>query len=200
MLYVGTGDSAQGPAPQSASNRGGKVLRVDPATGVVAIHSRGHRNIQGLAVRPDTDQMFAVEHGPDRDDEVNHLVAGGNAGWDPNRSGSYDQSVPMTDTAKFPDAVRPVWASGLSTLATSGATFLAGSSWGAWDGALVVACLKGRRLQVFTLDSAGNVTATTAALSDVGSRLRTPVQGPDGALYVTTSNGTDDKILRVSPS
>jgi aldose sugar dehydrogenase len=75
-----------------------------------------------------------------------------------------------------------------------------GSSWGSWNGALVVACLKASRLQVFSLDAAGNVTSTVAALTNQFGRLRTPVQGPDGALYVTTSNGSNDRILRVAPS
>jgi glucose/arabinose dehydrogenase len=200
FLYVGTGDSAQGPAPQSDASRGGKVLRVDAATGATTVFSKGHRNVQGLALRPGTSQLFSVEHGPDRDDEVNLLRAGGNAGWDPNTNGSYDQSKPMTDLAKFPDAVRPVWASGTPTLATSGATFVTGSAWGSWNGVLVVACLKASRLQVFGLDAAGNVTSSTTALQDQFGRLRTPVQGPDGALYVTTSNGSNDRILRIVPS
>jgi glucose/arabinose dehydrogenase len=201
FLYVGTGDSAQGPAPQSDASRGGKVLRVDPATGATSVFTKGHRNVQGLALRPGTDQLFSVEHGPDRDDEVNLLRAGANAGWDPaGAGGSYDQSVPMTDTAKFPGALRPVWASGAPTLATSGATFVTGGAWGSWDGALVVASLKASRLQVFFLDGAGNVTSTTAALTNQYGRLRTPVQGPDGALYVTTSNGSNDRILRIQPA
>jgi glucose/arabinose dehydrogenase len=198
-LFVGTGDSGQGTAPQSDANRGGKVLRVDAASGLTAVHSKGHRNVQGLALRPGTDQLFSVEHGPDRDDEVNLLRTGGNAGWDPVGSGgSYDQSVPMTDLAKFPDAVRAVWSSGAPTLATSGATFVTGAAWGSWDGALVTACLKGSRLLVLFLDAGGDVTGTTAAVTDRG-RLRTPVQGPDGSLYVTTSNGSNDRILRVTP-
>jgi aldose sugar dehydrogenase len=200
MLYVGTGDSAQGPAPQSDANRGGKVLRVDPVSGATTVFTKGHRNVQGLALRPGTSQLFSVEHGPSRDDEINLLRAGGNAGWDPNAGGSYDQSVPMTDTAKFPDAIRPVWASGAPTLATSGAAFVTGSAWGSWDGALVVACLKASQLEVFTLDGAGNVTSRTTALDGQFGRLRTPVQGPDGALYVTTSNGSNDRILRVAPT
>jgi glucose/arabinose dehydrogenase len=199
-LYVGTGDSGQGPAPQSDASRGGKVLRVDPASGATTVFTKGHRNVQGLALRPGTSQLFSVEHGPDVDDEVNLLRAGANAGWDPNRNGSYDQSVPMTDTVKFPGALRAVWSSGSPTLATSGATFVTGSAWGSWDGALVVACLKASRLQVFTLDGAGNVTSSTAALTNQFGRLRTPVQGPDGALYVTTSNGSNDRILRLTPS
>ena len=67
-----------------------------------------------------------MEHGPDRNDEVNRLVAGGNGGWDP--VPGYDQGVPMTDLAKFPNAMRPVWRSGDGgTIAPSGATFLSGS-------------------------------------------------------------------------
>ncbi|MEA3078469.1 MAG: aldose sugar dehydrogenase, partial [Actinomycetota bacterium] len=207
MLWVGTGDSAQGPNPQSTSSLGGKVLRIRPADGGAApgnpfgnaIYTLGHRNVQGLAWRPGTDQMFSVEHGPDRDDEVNRLRPGGNGGWDPNNGGSYDQSRPMTDLAKFPDAMRPVWTSGSPTVAPSGATFVTGSAWGGWNGALVVACLKGSQLLVMNMDAEGNVARVTKALTNQG-RLRSVVQGPDGSLYVSTDNGSGaDKILRVSP-
>ena len=200
LLYVGTGDSAQGPMPQS-DGLGGKVLRVDPTTGATAIHTRGHRNVQGLAVRPGTGQLYSVEHGPDRDDEVNLLAAGGNAGWDPvGAGGSYNQSVPMTDLNKFPSAIRARWSSGSPTIATSGATFVTGSQWGTWDGALVVACLKASKLETFFLDEPGNIVGQQSSVTTFG-RLRTPVQGPDGNLYVTTSvGGGNDRILRVVPS
>ena len=92
------------------------------------IYTFGHRNPQGTAFRPGTGQPCSIEHGPDKNDEVNRLVAGGNGGWDPNTGDSYDQSHPMTDLQKFPDAMIPAWRSGDSgTVAPSGGTFLAGS-------------------------------------------------------------------------
>ena len=91
----------------------------------------GHRNVQGLAVRPGTNQIYSVEQGTNRDDEVNLLRAGGNYGYDPNGAdGSYDESVPMTDP-EIPGAIAAVWSSGEQTIATCGGTFLDGEQWGA---------------------------------------------------------------------
>jgi glucose/arabinose dehydrogenase len=201
VLLVGTGDTADGSLPQDPDSLGGKVLRVDPATGAVTVWTLGHRNVQGLAVRPGGEQVFAVEHGPDRDDEVNLLRDGGNYGWDPDGGGSYDESVPMTDPA-IDGAVPAVWSSGVPTLATSGATFLDGTAWGDYDGLLLVALLKGQGVLALRLDDAGEVLEQfrVPELEDRG-RIRTVRQGGDGLLYVTTDNGGGaDQVLRVSPS
>ena len=166
-LWIGTGDAAFGTNPQHPTALAGKVLRVDRLTGAglpgnpffgeggdrARIYSWGHRNVQGLAVHPGTGQVWSVEHGPDRDDEVNRLFAGGNYGWDP--VPGYNESVPMTDVAKFPTAVRPAWTSGFPTVATSGATFLRGSGWGTWEGALAVSSLKDARLRIMFFDRTG---------------------------------------------
>ena len=111
-LLIGTGDNAVGSNPQDPRSWAGKVLLADAATGEVAVWTLGHRNVQGLAVRPGTGQVFSVEHGPDRDDEVNLLREGANYGWDPDGgAGGYDESVPMTDP-DIPGAVPAVWSSG----------------------------------------------------------------------------------------
>ena len=214
-LYIGTGDAGIGTSPQDRASLGGKVLRVDPFTGAgVAgnpfitssnartrkIFTYGHRNVQGLTLRPGTSQMWSVEHGTDRDDEVNALLAGGNYGWDP--VPGYNETVPMTDTTKFPNAVPARWSSGFPTIATSGGIFLSGTQWGSWNGAIAVANLKGSHLRVFRLDSAGHVVGydVPAELNGTYGRLRTAQTGPGGALYLTTSNGTNDRILRVVPT
>jgi glucose/arabinose dehydrogenase len=202
VLLVGTGDTADGGVPQDPRSLGGKVLRVDPATGERVVWTLGHRNVQGLAVRPGTDQVFAVEHGPDRDDEVNLLRDGGNYGWDPDGGGSYDESVPMTDPA-IPGAVPAVWSSGEPTLATSGATFLEGEEWGDYEGLLLVALLKAQGVLALRLDDAGVLQDQfrIAELDGTHGRIRSLRQGTDGALYVTTDNGGDsDVVLRVTPS
>ena len=206
-LWIATGDAASGSVPQDLASLGGKVLRVDPSTGAGAetnplasprIYSYGHRNVQGLALRPGTSQMWAVEHGPRVDDEINLLVAGGNYGWDP--VPGYNESVPMTDRVKFPGAVEAKWSSGSPTLAVSGGIFLEGKQWGAWEGRLAVATLRDSRLRLFEFTPEGDFVGQVivSELDRSYGRLRTPMMGPDGALYVTTSNGGGrDLILRI---
>jgi glucose/arabinose dehydrogenase len=100
-----------------------------------------------------------------------------------------------------PGGIPAVWSSGFPTIATSGGTFLSGLKWRDWNGALAVCALKGSQLRVMVLNPAGTaVVAQWTTLTNWG-RLRTPVLGPDGNLYVTTSNGGgSDVILRVVPS
>ncbi len=200
-LLIGTGDNAVGTHPQDPQSLAGKVLRADPDTGDVAVWTSGHRNVQGLAVRPGTGQVFSVEHGPDRDDEVNLLREGGNYGWDPDGGGEYDESVPMTDPA-IPGAVAAVWSSGVPTLAASGATFLDGPEWGDYDGLLLVGLLKEQGVLALRLDPGGALVEQfrLPELDGTRGRIRTVQQGGDGALYVTTDNGDGaDRLLRVTP-
>ena len=218
-LWVTTGDAGVGTSPQDLESLGGKVLRINadgsaPADNPWAaspgdarfVWNIGHRNVQGLARRPGTSQLWTSEHGPDRDDEVNLVRKGRNYGWDPifgDGSPGYNQRVPMTDLVKFPDAVRAAWTSGIPTIATAGISFVTGARWGSYDGALLVAQLKGAGVMVLTLSPAGAVTSRREfpALNDRFGRLRTVRQGPDGALYVLTANGAGtDTILRVAPT
>jgi glucose/arabinose dehydrogenase len=205
-LWIGTGDAATGTVPQDPRSLGGKVLRVERNGAGVAgniggafdprIFSYGHRNVQGIAFRPSDHLPVSTEHGPSRDDELNLLLPG-NFGWNP--VPGYNEGVPMTDLAEFPNAVEAVWKSGTPTIAPSGATFLSGARWGNWDKVLAVAHLKGRKMKVFKINGFGQVEASGDALTDRG-RLRSVVQGPDGNLYVTTDNGGNtDVILRVTP-
>ena len=210
-LWVGTGDSAFGTVPQDLHSGGGKVLRIDtdgnaapdnPFVQVFAdprIFSYGHRNVQGLAfsaVSPSWNGI-SVEHGPGIDDEMNRLIPG-NFGWDP--VPGYNENVPMTDLAKFPGAISAVWSSGDATIAPSGATFLTGPRWRSWQNAVAVAVLKGSQLRIFQLRADGSVRSTFVPFA-IGVRLRTPVQGPDGDLFVTTDNRPGgDVILRLTPN
>lgn len=211
-LLVGTGDAAVGRNPQSLRSFGGKTLRLDPTSGRPwptnpwagadgrkrYIYSYGHRNVQGLAQRSDG-TVWSVEHGPDRDDEINKLGGGRNFGWHP--VPGYNESVPMTDHSLPGRQWNARWRSGIPTIATSGAAFVQGPGWRALGGSLAVGCLAGERLMFAKFDKGGRLRWTRAPerLRNFG-RLR-GVTAYQGSLLVTTSNGGgNDKILMVRPA
>ncbi len=210
-LLVGTGDAAVGTNPQSRTSLGGKVLRLDPRTAkpwptnpwinadarrTRLIYTYGHRNVQGLAQRANG-SLWSAEHGPDRNDEVNRLKAGRNFGWNP--IPGYNESRPMTDQSLPGKQFRARWRSGVPTIATSGATFIDGVAWGKLEGTLAVAALAGQRVVFMKFTKRGKLkwTRTPAALRSYG-RLRSVTLLDNGDLLVTTSNGTNDSVLRVS--
>ncbi|MHB1355549.1 MAG: PQQ-dependent sugar dehydrogenase [Anaerolineae bacterium] len=210
-LWVGTGDAANGTVAQDPQSLGGKVLRVDrdgnPAPGNLRapfdprIFSYGHRNVQGLGFFDPAKKTnligISVEHGSNRDDEVNQLISG-NFGWNP--VPGYNEAVEMTDLVNFPDAVPAIWSSGSPTLATSGATVIQGARWGAWDQAVAVAVQKATRIVVLELSDNLTVSRETHILQGEYGRIRTIQQGTDGNLYILTDNGANrDKILRLVP-
>ena len=211
-LMIGTGDAAVGTNPQNLASFGGKVLRVNRMTGAPwpknpwysgtgkrrYVYTYGHRNVQGLAQRPGG-SLWSVEHGTDRDDEINLLRSGRNFGWHP--VPGYNESRPMTDGSLPGTQYAARWRSGYPTIAPSGATFVTGSQWGSYRGSLAVAVLKEQRLMFVQFDSAGRLLWTRApsALQRYG-RLRA-VTAVGQSLFVTTDNGDgNDVVLRVMPS
>lgn len=212
VLWVGTGDAALNDSiPQSATSLGGKILRVDrdgnaasgnlPGPFDSRIFSYGHRNVQGLAffAKPVSGVVgISVEHGSYEDDEVNALTPG-NFGWSPRGPGYIELGVPMTDKGRFPDAIGSMWRSGNPTIAPSGATFLTGKEWRAWEGRLAMVMLKGAELQVLRFDSKNAFVESDVLFNDQFGRLRASVMGPNNVLYITTDNGDNDKIIRVIP-
>ncbi len=211
-LWVGTGDSAIGSAPQNPDSLAGKVLRVDrdgnavegnaPEPFDARIYNYGHRNIQGLVLfgqpREDGAIGFVSEHGPDKQDEIN-LIRPGNFGWNPDGSGSrYNESVPMTDLGAYPGAIPAVWNSGDQTIAVAGIEILSNERWQAWQNWVAMATLKGKHLRLLDIADDGSVRTELEIVKDQG-RLRAVRQAPDGNLYITTDNGGgDDGILRLS--
>ena len=208
MLWATTGDTASPTAPQDPTSRAGKVLRMTPAGAPAPgnpggawdpyVYSLGHRNGQGLTFRPADGAAIEVEHGTGCDDEINRIVAGGNYGWNPVGSG-YDESKPMTDLT-IPGARPALWSSGCPTIAPSGATFVSGTEWGSWNGALAVAVLKGTRLMFVRFDAptSDTVAGVDVRLTDRG-RLRTVRQAPDGSLWVT-QDSSPGALLRLVPA
>lgn len=195
MLYVSTGEAGDGALAQDPDSLNGKVLRLADFRGDGGdpeIVSLGHRNVQGFDWDSEG-RMYATEFGPDSDDEVNLIRAGSNYGW-PDAQGKDDGNGFVPAVVNYEDVIAP-----------SGATFvsLPGS---AWTGDFLFANLVGEQLRRVELDGT-SVGADEALFEGELGRLRTVVEGPDGALYALTNNtdgrGTpregDDRVVRITP-
>lgn len=208
-LWVGTGDAAKATNPQDPKSLGGKILHITrdgmpagnnlPAPFDPRIFSHGHRNVQGIVLfdEPKDDIYgYSVEHGSDKDDEVN-LLKKGNFGWAPKVT-YVENGIPMTDLTRFPDAVSAIWSSGSPTIAPSGATQITGDKWGTYNGVIAVAVLKGKQVKLLQFDQNYKLTLEKTILGEFG-RIRSVVHDRMGDLYLTTDNGSNDKIIKVSP-
>lgn len=191
-LYIAAGDAAQPELAQDPDSLAGKLLRWDGDA--VDVHSVGHRNQQGFDWHPDTGQLVAAEHGPVGDDEINFIREGENYGW-PEVTGDDDGGGRFeTPAAVYDDAIAP-----------SGATFVSLPD-SAWTGDLLVAALRGEQLRRLRFANGRADIDEPLYRGELG-RLRTVVEGPDGALYLLTSNRDgrgspeqgDDRILRLVP-
>ncbi|CAG0974883.1 Aldose sugar dehydrogenase YliI [Anaerolineae bacterium] len=208
-VYWTVGDSQNTALAQDVKSLNGKILRLNSDGTIPAdnpfpnspVYSYGHRNPQGLAWQPGTKRLYATEHGPSGvnpnccRDEVNLIEPGKNYGW----------SLITGDQTRE-GMLAPVLHSGnTTTWAPSGATF---ATRGPWAGSLLFGGLRGQALYRVMLDKNDprKVANFEKMFEGEYGRLRDVVEGPDGALYVLTSNrdgrgsptSDDDRILRIT--
>jgi glucose/arabinose dehydrogenase len=209
-IWVSMGDAGDAMTAQDPTTLNGKVLRVARDGSVPAdnpimpgatqrsfVYSMGHRNPQGIMFQPGTGRVYAVEHGPDVNDEINWIRPGRNYGW-PCVTGYGQAYMSCPGSATF---TNPVWASGGFTIANSGGTFVTGAKWQDFQNELFVSQLKEQDLRRYAISSTGNTATYLQTYYDTRwGRLRASVLGPNQRLFLTTSNDSGDMVIRITPS
>ncbi|MBI2831339.1 MAG: PQQ-dependent sugar dehydrogenase [Chloroflexi bacterium] len=192
LLYITAGDASNQNSAQDKNALSGKILRLKDDGSIPSdnpfpgspVYSYGHRNPEGLAW-DDRGRLWETEHGSSATDEVNLVLPGRNYGWPVIRGN--DARAGMES---------PVVHSGSDTWAPTGAAFL--------NGSLFFGGLRGQSLLEIKVDSPA---LPVAHFKNRFGRLRDVVVGPDGYLYILTSNrdgrgapsAEDDQLLRVNP-
>ncbi len=213
LLYASFGDAANTALSQSTASLAGKILRLAldgqaaPGNpGGSRIFTRGHRNPQGLVFARGT--LYATEHGPGDNDELNRIEAGRNYGW-PDVRGRCDGDAGMSELSfcTANNIVEPL-AHWTPTIAPSGIDFYDHARIPEWRGSLLFTTLKGSALYRAPLATDGRSVGTVEVhFGGQFGRLRDVLVAPDGAVYLGTSNrdgrGTpqsqDDRIIRLVP-
>ena len=195
-LYVGTGTiSDSSHLPQELDSLSGKILRLnddgtipnDNPFSDSPVYSLGHRNPQGMTW-DDNGNLFVAEFGPEKNDEINLIQAGKNYGW-PEQQCSGDDNFENAILCYDP-SIEP-----------GGILFYSGDKLD-FESPFIMASMRAANL--YQLDFDEGLSSQKSILSGIG-RVRDVIQGPDGSLYVITSNTDgkgfpdrmDDKLLRI---
>jgi glucose/arabinose dehydrogenase len=232
-LWITCGDGGDESTPQDTGSLGGKILRITPggdpapdnpdlgADADPRVYTYGHRNPQGIVWLPDGTPLVS-EHGPSGRDEINRLEPGANYGW---------AEVRAREEYPGSDYHRPLVNTGNYTWAPTGSLFYTGDAVPALRNRMLTGGLNSQQVIATTITPAGedlppaddakeqyqgewtdpDYTATShTMLTDKLGRIRHVEQGPDGALYLVTSNRDgraeqpfpterDDRLVRITP-
>jgi aldose sugar dehydrogenase len=189
-IYITTGDATNLSSSQDIDSLAGKILRINDDGSIPKdnpynnlVYSYGHRNPQGITWNLETNQLYATEHGPTRNDELNVIQRGQNYGW------------PIKCSDQSPNTTIPIKCYTDFTLAPSNIAH--------HNNNIYIAGLKGKQIRKITLNDKNQITNEEIFLNNIG-RIREVIV-KDNYLYIGTSNldgrgipkTNDDKIIRV---
>jgi glucose/arabinose dehydrogenase len=188
-------------------NRDGSIPRSNPwlsrSTVFAETWAHGFKDPEGLAIHPQTGELWLVDHGPQGGDEINIVRAGHDYGW-PNVSygTQYDarqadgrKNVPVgTGMTSMPGVDEPRYYF-FPSIAPSGMMFYTGDLFPAWKGNLFIGAMAGEHLVRLVLDG-DKVVGEEKLLEGRNWRIREVKQGPDGAVYLFAGN----RLVRLSPA
>ncbi|MCC5812696.1 MAG: PQQ-dependent sugar dehydrogenase [Ectothiorhodospiraceae bacterium] len=160
------------------------------------IFSFGHRNNQGLAMHPETGEIWTTEHGPYGGDMLHRIEAGANYGWPQVAYGAeYDTGEFIGIGQAAPGVTEAVhwWE---ESMAPSGLAIYQGDAFPAWEGHLFAGSLLREQLHRLELGDDGTVSHEEVLLDGVVGRIRDVRLGPDGMLYVVTDE-SDGGVYRL---
>ena len=208
-----TGDLTAHPA-QDLSNHAGVIVRLNedgtvpsdnPFVGergaLPEIWSYGHRSPQGLAIHPQTGDLWMTEHGPQGGDELNLVTPGANYGWPVVGYGvNYGSSSPIHErqTATGMESPTRFW---VPSIATSGLMIYDGDKFPQWQGDIFVGGLAGELISRLEMsEDFRSVVREEELLYGMG-RIRDVRQGPDGYIYAALEDrqGAPTAVVRMEP-
>ena len=213
-LYVTT----NGSDPQSLKTLSGKVLRLNddgsapldnPFVGNSEarpeIFSYGHRGALGLAIHPESGEVFQNENGPNGGDELNWIKPGYNYGWPLVSLGRTYPGPWQTNDRPTHAIFEPPIVYWTPAIAISGMLFYTGDALPAWKNDILVGALRTGEipgtghLERIMLNRDYQEVRRESLITDLRQRVRDIEMGPDEFIYLATEQ-RDGAILKIEPA
>ena len=206
-LWVSSGERQKFDPSQDMQSNMGKILRLNddgtPAAGnpfeaqggvTAEIWSLGHRNPLGIAFDADG-QLWNVEMGPRGGDELNRVERGKNYGYPTVSNGDHYSGKKMPDHDTRPEFEAPkVWWT--PVISPGNLMIYSGGEFEDWRGDGFIAGLSSKALVRIEFDGPD---AREAERFGMGKRIRSVVQGPDGAIWLLEDK-SGGRLLKLTPN
>ncbi len=217
-LWISSGDRQKFTPAQDMQANVGKILRlnddgsippdnpfvdyfaqdafVDDEGVYAQIWSLGHRNPLGIAF-DNEGQLWDVEHGPAGGDELNLVVRAGNYGYPIVSDGEHYDGRPIPDHDTHPEFLKPA-VSWTPVIAPGNMIIYRGELFGDWHGDALISGLSTRAIIRVAIDGDA---AREVERYPMGARIRSIVEGPEGALWVLEDERNDSRgrLLKLTP-
>jgi aldose sugar dehydrogenase len=196
-LFITLGDREERDRAQDLAQDYGKIVRLfadgrvppdNPFVGRPGVRPEiwtyGHRNPQGLTLRPGTTELWEHEHGPMGGDEINLIRPGVNYGWPIITYGTEYDGQEINGGRNRQEGLEQPIHFYRPSIAPSGMTFYTGAPFPGWRGNLFLGGMsRGGHLNRLVLQGT-RVVREERLLTGRRWRTRQVVQGPDGFLYL----------------
>ncbi|MFN2348779.1 MAG: PQQ-dependent sugar dehydrogenase [Thioalkalivibrio sp.] len=210
-LYISVGDRGDMPRAQKLNDHAGSIIRLhddgripedNPFVGRSdarpEIYTYGNRNAQGMALHPETGEVWANEHGPRGGDELNRIRAGVNYGWPVISHGIDYSGRDIGEGISEKEGMEQPVHHWTPSIAPSGMAFYTGDVFPAWRDNVFVGALAHTHVTRLVMDG-NRVVDEEPMLREMGQRIRDVRQGPDGHLYLLTDHN-NGRLLRLDPA
>ncbi len=210
-LFITLGDRGDKERAQDINDHAGSLIRINKdgsipkdnpfvgnATAKTEIYTYGNRNIQGIAMHPETGDIWTIEHGPQGGDELNLMKPGVNYGWPIITYGvNYGIGTKIGEGTHKVGMAQPIhyW---VPSIATSSLLFYTGDQFPAWKGNAFVSSLVFGQLARLEIED-NKVIAEERFLKGQFGRIREIQQGLDGLLYFITDS-SKGKLYKIIPT
>jgi glucose/arabinose dehydrogenase len=207
FLYFSVGDRGDRPEAQDLEQPNGKIHRIykdggvpesnpfyDTKDALPTIYAYGTRNAQGLAVHPETGELWETEHGPLGGDELNLIKAGENYGWPEISYGKHYNGQILTEYTHKEGMLQPIlyWK---PSIAVCGLDFYSGNKFPKWNNRLLVGALKYEEVRLLQIEDQ-RVVHEQVIVKNMG-RVRDVETSPDGTIYIVLNQ--PGKVIRLKP-
>lgn len=217
-LWISSGDRQKFTPSQDMQSNAGKIVRlhddgsipgdnpfvdyysvdafVDDEGVYPEIWSLGHRNPLGIGFDLDG-QLWVIEMGPRGGDELNLIKRGANYGYPVVSNGEHYDGRDIPDHDTRPEFNKPaIWWT--PVISPGHLMVYSGEAFPEWHGNLFVAGLSSRAIIRIEIDGD---SATEAERFPMSSRIRSVVEGPEGALWVLEdeTRGGTGRLLKLTP-